>query len=195
MNRLILSFCALSVLLAGCLFDPREAEPPSTENPIEYLPRTSPRNVWTNCRLALQNNDITGWDNAIYETFLYEPDSQALAQYPEAFATPWDKAKEMAFINAWFANSPRIQPNLFDVEIATPDPSGNVALWDIIYYLIVTDSNGSQTRYRASARLVFELKGSYYYLTRWTDEGGESDPDNPQILLPTLGVVRGALGG
>lgn len=194
MKRLLLCLCALSVLLAGCLFDPRDADPPSTEDPIEYLPRTSPRNVWTNCRLALENGDVTGWDNAIYESFLYEPDSQALAQYPGVFATPWDKEREMAFISTWFANDPLIQANLFDEEISTPDPSGNIALWDIIYYLVVTE-NGSQTRYRASARLVFELKGSYYYLTRWTDEGGESDPDDPQILLPTLGVVRGALGG
>jgi hypothetical protein len=186
----------LPVLAAGCLFEPRDAEPPSTQDPIDYLPRTSPRNVWENCRLALEHNDATGWDTAVYEDFLYEPDSQSLSQYPVAFATPWDKTREMGFITSWFSSNPQIQANLLDEEINTPDPSGNRAEWDIIYFLNVTDrQTGSVTRYRASATLVFELKGSYYFLTRWRDESGESDPDNPQVLLPTLGVVRGALSG
>ncbi len=186
----------LPVLACGCLFEPRDAEPPSTQDPIEYLPRTSPRNVWENCRLALENVDVTGWDNAVHETFLYEPDSQTLSQYPGAFATPWGKPREMTFVNAWFSNRPIIQANLLDEEISTPDGSGGRAEWDIIYFLNVTDrQNNSVTRYRARATLVFELKGNYWFLTYWRDESGESDPDNPQVLLPTLGVVRGAFAG
>jgi hypothetical protein len=196
MRTRLLFALLLPILAAGCLFEPRAAEPPSTQDPIEYLPRTSPRNIWENCRLALDNVDATGWDNAVHETFLYEPDSQTLSQYPGVFATPWGKTQEMAFANAWFSNRPIIQANLLDEEISTPDGSGGRAEWDIIYFLNVTDrQTGSLARYRARATLVFELKGNYWFLTYWRDENGESDPGNPQILLPTLGVVRGAFAG
>jgi hypothetical protein len=186
----------LPVVAGGCLFEPRDAEPPSTVNPIEYLPRTSPENVWENCSLALENDDATGWDNAVHESFLYEPDSQTLSLYPAAFATPWGKAREMSFVNAWFSNRPIIQANLLDERISTPDGSGGRAEWDIIYFLNVKDrQTGSTSLYRARATLVFELKGNYWFLTYWRDESGESDPNNPQVLLPTLGVVRGAFAG
>ncbi len=194
-TRLLLALL-VPVLVSGCLFEPREAEPPSTQDAIEYVPRTSPRNVWTNCELALTNADGTGWENAVHESFLYVPDSQTLSQYPGVFATPWGKAREMTFVNAWFSNRPIIQANLLDEEISVPDGSGGRAEWDIIYYLNVTDrQTGSLAKYRARATLVFELKGTYWFLTYWRDESGESDPDDPQVLLPTLGVVRGAFAG
>jgi len=185
-----LAAAVLALAAGGCLFEPRDAEPPATGQQIDYLPRTAPANVWENCRLSLVNRDVTGWDNAIYETFQYIPDSDTRSAFPAVDWDNWGRAQEIAFITSLYNNVTAIAADLRDEEISTPEGSGNFAEWDIIYLVEVTDQTGSVTKYRGRATLQFELQGSYWYLTYWRDENGESDPDNPDVQLPTMGVLR-----
>lgn len=195
MKRLLICL-SLPALIAGggCLFEPRDPEPP-TSRAIDYLPRSSAANIWENCRLALVNQDAGGWDTAVSANFVYLPDSETQQAYPEVFATAWDKDREMNFISSWFASDVQIQANLRDQDISTPDGAGGLAEWEIIYLLTVTDrQTGSVTRYRATAILQFSLEGSYYYLSSWRDQQGEEDPDTG-AALETMGRLRGAFGG
>jgi len=191
---LLLGFTAQ---LGGCLFDTREPEPPQTAA-IDYLPRSSPGNIWENCRLALTNKDSGGWDTAISENFEYVPDGSTESAFPGVAWASWDKPTEMSFIGNWFASGATIQsaqaqwkdPNSPNTE----DGSGGFAEWEVIYFLSVTDNFGSSTRYRGSAVVQFSLEGSYWYLSYWRDTQGEQDPDNPASTLPTMGALRGTFG-
>lgn len=179
--------------LGGCMFAPRDPEPPTTAA-INYLPRSSAANVWENCRLALINGDTGGWDTALSPNFVYEPDSETEQAYPGIDWSAWDKDREMNFINSWFATDVEIQADLRDTDINTPDGAGGVAEWEIIYLVTVIDpQTQSTTRYRATAVLRFTLEGSYYYLSYWRDVQGEEDPDSGSTL-ETMGRLRGAFG-
>lgn len=192
-RRAALLGVALVPLLGGCIFDVRDPEPPTTQA-IDYLPRSNAANVWENCRLALVNRDAGGWDTALSQDFVYEPDSETVQAYPGIDWSQWGKSQEMNFISSWFASGVQIQANLRDTDINTPDGAGGLAEWEIIYLLTITDSQtGSQTRYRASAVLQFTLEGSYYYLSYWRDQQGEEDPVSG-ATLETMGRLRGAFG-
>jgi len=194
-TRILLSLAlvaALLPLLAGCLFDTRDPEPPQTAA-IDYLPRSSPANVWENCRLALTNRDSGGWDTAVSENFEYVPDGDTESSFGGIDWSGWNKEVELAFAGNWFATGADIvsaSTQWVDDGISTPGGSGGFAEWDLIYYFTV-NSNGSTTRYRGRAILQFELEGSYWYLSYWRDEQGEQDPDNPSSTLATMGALRG----
>ena len=186
----------LSVLvLAGCIFNPRDPEPPSVGSVVSYNPRNSPRNVWENLQISLQNNDSFGWEENTSADFIYIPDTGAANQFPGVF-TGWNYEREKSFINNFYStpgvsNLAKMRNDDFNV----PEPSGTEVVWEgVIYYVRVTDTNdGSEIRYRASAMITFRLEGNFWYIYRWEDQTGESDPDSGQIL-PTLGVLRGTFG-
>lgn len=193
LRRLALLSLVVPLAAGGCLFEPREPEPPTTQA-IDYLPRSNPDNIWENCRLALINRDTGGWDTAVSESFRYEPDSDTRQAYPDIDWGQWGKDREMSFINSWFSSGVQIQADLRETEINTPGGADGFAEWELIYLLTVTDSQtGTVTRYRASAVLQFTLEGSYYYLSYWRDEQGEEDPDTG-AALETMGRLRGAFG-
>ncbi|MEZ4387792.1 MAG: hypothetical protein R3D98_09480 [Candidatus Krumholzibacteriia bacterium] len=184
-------------LAGGCLFGTRDPEPPQTAA-IDYLPRSSPSNVWENCRLALTNKDSGGWDTAVSENFVYVPDGATETSFPGVAWASWDKPTEMTFIGNWFASGVTIQSDQAQwkdpASQNTNDGSGGFAQWDVIYFLSITDSFGSSTRYRGRAVVEFTLEGSYWYLSYWRDEQGEQDPENPTSTLATMGALRGTFG-
>ncbi|MCP4290723.1 MAG: hypothetical protein GY780_02655 [bacterium] len=187
-------FFAMLAMISGCIFTPRDPEPPTSGSAIPYLPQTSPRNVWENLQLSLNNIDSFGWESNMHEEFTYWPDSEAEAQFPGAFVD-WDLAKELNFVSNFYASGVTNLSKMRNDDFNVPNPAGDEVLWEgVIYYVRVTnDSDGSETRYRASAIITFRLEANFWYVYRWEDQVGESDPDSGTIL-PTMGVLRGTFG-
>lgn len=190
-----LLLAAVLLTSAGCLFTPRTPEPP-TSGSIEYLPRDLPENIWANAQTSLNEKDAPGWNDAISENFEYFPDSAAEAQFPPGTFDDWNKEDEMRFINAFYDSDVTIVSLMREEDYVIPPPSGDEVDWEnVIYYLRVeTNDDESETRYRASAIITFKLEGSFWYIYRWRDQQGESNPDNPEELLSSMGVLRGNFG-
>ena len=180
-------------ILSGCIFNPRDPEPPTGE-PIPYLAPTDPLKVWENLQLSLNYSDSFGWVDNLHEEFTYIPDSEAEAQFPGKFVG-WDLDKESVFINNFYSSGVSNLSKMRNDDFDAPDPVGNEVRWEgVIYYIKVTNaSDGSETRYRASAIITFRFEGNSWYVYRWEDQIGESDPENGQTL-PTMGVLRGTFG-
>ncbi len=184
------------VLLAtapGCLFTPRDPAPPSTGEPIVYFPQTSSANVWANLEISLEAGHAPGWENNIsQDVFAYLPDSEAETLFPGAFVG-WDRQKEVDFINNFYNSGVTIEAQMKDDSFIPPPDSGVQTTWEgVIYDVIITsNTDGSVTRYRASAIITFTQEGPFWYITRWRDQQGESNPDNPGQLLSSMGVLRG----
>ncbi len=183
------------VLLSGCLFEPRDAEPPASGSEVVYLPRGEAINVWANAETALNARDAAGWGDAVGGTgasieFRYVPDGQTLLDFPNVDWANWDREAEMAFINNFFNNVTAVQANLRDEDIFVENPSGGEADWRFIYFLTVTDPTGTQTKYRGSCEVMLRLRGSFWFIEEWIDEQGEADPETG-ATLPTMGSLRG----
>ena len=192
-TALAAALAAALVAGGGCIFDPRDPEPPVTGAPVEYLPQTSSANVWSNLERSLNATHSPGWeDNISQDAFFYEPDSEAQSLFPGLFAG-WDREQELTFVNNFYNSNVSIQADMRDEEFEPPADAGNETIWEgVIYDLIVTNENdGSVTRYRGSAIITFSLEGNFWYISRWRDQQGESNPDNPGQLLSTMGVLRG----
>ena len=189
------SFGGLAACAAAACSPPRTPEPPSSGEAIQYLPRSSPENIWANAQISLENVDAFGWDEAFSENFTYDPDSDAEGQFPGAFEG-WNKEREMAFINGFYDSGVSIDAQMRNDDFVIPDHSSGEVDWEnVIYDLIVTSgSDGSVTRYRASAIITFKLENNFWYIYRWEDLQGESNPDNPDELLSSMGVLRGTFG-
>lgn len=188
------SFLAIMILALGlvptlgCLFEPRDAEPPSGGS-ITYLDQSRPENVLANLETAFQNRDAAGYERQIAAEFSYEPDADTEASYPDADWEAWNRETEIAFIQNFFNNVDGIAADL-NVEVIQGDWDGTTANLRYVYAVAVTESGG-QVPYRASVTLDFRLDGTFWVLTRWFDEQGEQDPGT-QNSLPTLGQRRGA---
>lgn len=190
--------CSLAGLLAcslagaGCLLQPREAEPPQTGDIVVYLEQIDPANTWDNLQTSAEATHAPGWEGAISQTsFVYIPDSAAEAQFPGVFDN-WSREREIAFINALYNSDVTIVATMRNPGFVVPPSSGSVSVWEnVIYDLRVTSGvDGSSVRYRGSAIITFTLEGNFWYISEWRDQQGESDPDTNQ-LLSTLGVLRG----
>ncbi len=177
-----------SLLTGGCFFTPRQAEAPGGAV-ITYLEQSQPENVIANIETAMANRDPGGYDRQIAEDFTYQPDSDTEASYPGVDWLAWDREQETAFMNDFLGNVDGVTVDLRDEEIQV-DWSGSEAELRYIYSMEV-DESGGMVPYRALVTLEFRLDGTYWVLTRWFDEQGETDPDTGSPL-PSLGQRRGA---
>ncbi|MDO9693967.1 MAG: hypothetical protein Q7W56_04500 [Candidatus Latescibacteria bacterium] len=188
------SFLAIMILslglvpALGCLFEPRDAEPP-TGGSITYLDQSSPENVLANLETAFQNQDAAGYERQIASDFVYEPDGDTQASYPDVDWSTWNRDTEIAFIQNFFNNVDGIAANL-NAEVIQEGVEGTTAEFIEIYAATVTESGG-EVPYRARATFNFRIDGTFWVLARWFDEQGEQDPET-QNSLPTLGQRRGA---
>jgi len=178
----------------GCIFNPRDPEPPTSGESISYLDRITPGNVWSNLEISLRNNDSAGWDVALSPDFVYIPDSEVENQYP-GFFTGWNKEREMAFINGMYDSGVTITAEMQDDDFIIPGDTGTEAIWQgVIYYITLNSGGGTPLKYRASAEIVFRLEDTYWYVYSWEDMQGQSDPVDSSSLLSSMGVLRATFG-
>lgn len=193
-RRLLPVLATLVLVLTGpgCLFSPRDPEPPASGSAVDYLDQVNPSNVWDNLGKSLQNNDSSGWERNIGEVdFVYVPDSDAAAQFPGVFDT-WGREEETDFIRKFYGfgtiNTDVVMRNQ---DFNVPAPSPPEVQWEGVIYDFTVDTGGSLARYRGSADITFSYVGTEWFVTRWVDRQGESDPANPGTPLLTFGFLRG----
>lgn len=183
-----------AMILAGCQDspDPSGVEPPTGGGP-DYQPLLSPSAVWANLEEALEATDPFGWEEQLSPSFRYVPDSGTTTAYPGVAWSTWGRAQDVAVIDDLSAATDSVAADLLDVVFNAADPAGAVAQWDLIYDIRIWNAPGGVNRYRGRALIDFALEGPVWQITRWEDLQGESPEDDPSVLLPTFGAVRGAL--
>lgn len=184
----------LLALLSGCIFEPRDPEPPTSGESIPYLTATEVQNAWDNMQLSLRYTDSYGWESSINESFRYYPDSETEGQFPGVFDN-WGYEQEKTFINALYDAGVTIEAELTNPEFVIPDDSGaTLVVWQgVIYYVqVTTATDNSTTKYRATADITFSLDSNFWYISEWRDLARQPDPDEESGQnLPSLGVLRG----
>lgn len=183
-NTLAAAVVGLVLLPAGgCLFEPREAEPPRAGQQIEYLVQRDAANVWANIETALEAQDVAGWQAQLSPDFTATDVSDDTGAWA---GLTWDYDREVAFATAFFTQVTAIQADMRDTDFSVEQPTGQ-GDWDIIYRITVTEADGSTTTYRARATITFKLEGNFWYILTWTDVQGE---EYGGATRQTLGVLR-----
>jgi hypothetical protein len=186
----------LTLVLAGCqdTREPSGVEPPTGGGP-PYEARLSPDAVWSNAEVALEALDPFGWEDQLSPTFAFDPSGATASQFPDVDWASWGRDEDVAVIRALASGADSVRADLRSLVLEAPDPVGGQVQWDLIYEVLVFNRDDSTTRFRGRALLDFALEGAEWRLARWDDLQGESPPDDPTILLPPLGDLRGALAG
>lgn len=181
---------AVAVLAgSGCIFSPRDPEPPGAS--VQYVNDSDPGNVVFNLEQAMGALDPAGFEERLSQDFRYEPDGLTLSNYPDVDWAGWGYEQEQAFIRDFLGNVDGVAADL-NLELVEGDESGTGTEALVRYVSAVTvESGGSEVKYRATVTMEFKIDGTFWRLSRWFDEQGETDPDSG-ALLPTLGQRRGA---
>ena len=105
----------------------------------------------------------------------------------------WDRSAEVAFINNLYNSGVTIEADLNANGFVPPADTGSQTVWEGVIYdvKVTTTADQSVTEYRGSAIITFTFEGNLMYITDWRDQQGESSPENPGQILPTMGVLRG----
>jgi hypothetical protein len=175
----------------GCIFEPRDPAPPDTGEAIDYLAQVQVAFTLANLQTAINANHVPGYQNAISQDFVYIPNSQVESDYPGVDWAGWGYEQEMAFVNALFTSGSTFEAKLRDEDIRVEEPSGDLGEWEIIYSLKEEGVGGSEIKFRGRAFVFFEQIDSFWYISRWEDVEGATDPQTG-ATLPTWGGLRGA---
>ena len=156
-------------------------------------PLGSPLDTMNALQWSLDNHAPAGWRDALDPSFTYVPDPAAATRYPTAFDV-WDHDAEAAFVETLFTADLEFTARMVGADFTPPPLDGATCVWTACPYTLQVAGPGgaSPVAYSGVAKLEFRLAGAFWYLTRWEDLHGGTAPWNPQVVLPTLGELRGA---
>jgi hypothetical protein len=188
----IVAMMAWWTLVSGCGDDTGDTHTGTIGDPASG----SPELTWDSMARSLNNQRATGWINALADSFEYVPDPVADAEYPGALSS-WGRADEVAFVQAALSADLEITASFNALDVPCPASSGSVFVWPSVEYSVVVAgaAGANPVTYRGVAELEFELQGSFWYLSRWTDLRGAPAPWNGDIMCPTLGELRAVYRG
>jgi hypothetical protein len=192
MTRTLLVAAAVLALVAGCADHDRSGRAALIGDPVS----ASPEATWQYMARALSEQRAAGWTNSLASSFGYVPDAVSDARYPGVLSA-WDGAAEAAFVQALAAGNLEIAADLNVLDLPCPAGEGSTFAWSEVEYMVVVRGAGGANpmTYRGVAALEFELQGSLWYLSRWTDLRGAPAPWHEDVVCPTLGELRAVYRG
>jgi hypothetical protein len=171
--------------LSGCLFQPREAQPPGGGS--NWVSPDRPDKVLKNMQTGLEGLSGGNYEKSIGEEFTFVPLAGDEANFPGGELDNWTRAVEIDSIKKLLGQASKIALEFSGV---TPlSSSGDVSKYQAVYKLTVTYSStpSAPETYQAKANFDFKLGSKGYVLIRWEDievvEGA------------TWGFLRGVLRG
>lgn len=175
MKRAAITALVLAALLAGggCLFEPRQAEPPLDETEGDWVVPKTPKDVFLNLVTGMASAGNSNYERSLAETFTFTPRDQDRLQFPDGTFDDWTKGVEMDVLT-------RIKGDYQGERTATyGDENGNFPKEDIQigwaefegpYSWTLELGDGSDPEiYSGTARFYLEEGTSGWILVRWED--------------------------
>jgi hypothetical protein len=161
----------LAVLLAaavgGCIFEPRDSQPPEDDTGSSWVVPDSPTKVFVNMTSGLESLSGTNYEKSINAEFTFIPLPGDENQFPGKF-TGWNKLKEMEVTNTIIGDAQTLV-----IEFSNLNPiqtSTSFAQYEGRYELsIVNKSDTATVVYKAKARFDLKEGSKGWELTRWED--------------------------
>jgi hypothetical protein len=90
---------AVLLLAAGCLFEPRDPEPPAGEEGGDWIVPKSPKDVFANLVTGLSAAGNSNYERSLADDFTFIPRDQDRLQFPDGTFDGWTKAVEMSILD------------------------------------------------------------------------------------------------
>jgi hypothetical protein len=164
---------AAALAAAGCILEPRDAEPPGSEEESDWIVPKGPKDVFRNLASGLSAAGNSNYERSLADDFTFIPRDQDRIQFPGGTFDDWTKAVEMNVLN-------RIKSTYMGERTAQyGDENGNFPNEDIQvgmaefegpYMWTLDRGDGSDPEvYAGTARFYLREGTSGWVLARWED--------------------------
>lgn len=89
----------LLLLAAGCIFDPRDPEPPVSDEGGDWIVPKSPKDVFLNLTSGLAAAGNSNYERSLADDFTFIPRDQDRLQFPDGTFDDWTKVVEMEILD------------------------------------------------------------------------------------------------
>ena len=191
MKRGSLAAALVLLLLAqGCVFDPRDAEPPDTDEQDTWIIPNTARDVFLNLESGFESPKNSNYDRSLDPEFRFYPRTEdELTLGSDAFAD-WTKTVELGWLTRVKEEYPAARTVQFgdsELRFEYEDTSSNPAVFEGQYMITLDPADGSGVDTVAGiARFVVYQGTQGWVLTEWRDIDVNGN-------YPTSGYLRATL--
>lgn len=189
-GRVAAALILVLVSAQGCIFDPRDAEPPETEEQDTWIVPNTPKDVFLNLESGWASAKNSNYERSLDPTFRFypRPEDEALFGTPQIFAD-WTKKVKLQWltrVKEEYPGTRTIQFGNADGVFAYENWEGSKATYEGQYIIAVDPEDGSVETYAGIARFIVVQGTLGWVLTEWRDLDVNGS-------FPTSGYLRGSL--
>jgi hypothetical protein len=180
------------VVWTGCLFEPREAEDPSTSEDPTWITPNTPKDVFANLASGLAASTNSNYERSLDADFTFIPLTEVVVEFPEGTFDGWNKDIEMDMLTnlkGLFLGERTIQFGDEDMVFDREDIDVNTAEFEGEYVFTLDRGDGSDVETYAGRAIFYLMKQTQgWMLKTWEDIDVSGS-------YPTSGYIRGTFKG
>jgi hypothetical protein len=185
-----IAILALTLGAQGCIFSPRDPDPPSSGEEDTWIVPNTPKDVFLNLASGFASSKNSNYERSLDGTFQFEPRLEDEATLGQEVFENWTKDVELQWLTRVKGEYPGTRSVQFGDEngqFPIEDIQTNRATFEGPYRIDVDlgDGGGSET-YAGIARFVVINGSTGWVLTMWEDLDVNGN-------FPTSGYLRGTL--
>lgn len=178
--------------MAGCVFNPREAEDPDSDDGGTWITPGLPKDVFANLASGLAAAANSNYERSLHEDFTFIPRPEDRVELGDEVFDGWDKAVEMAYLTRLkgiYLGDRLVQFGDENGEFEREDIAVGRAEFEGDYVMTLDTGDGSEPEvYEGRAIFIIVEANQGWMLLSWEDV--EVIGTNP-----TSGYLRGTLRG
>ena len=192
-KRILISMALIGFVgMAGCVFEPREAEVPDTGEGGDWITPGIPKDVLANLASGLAATANSNYERSLHDDFVFIPRPEDRDNLGAAVFEGWDKQVEMAFLTRLkgiYLGDRLIQFGDENMQFEREDISVGRAEFEGNYVMTLDPGDGSEPEiYEGRAIFIIIEDNQGWMLLSWEDVDVIGSN-------PTSGYLRGTLRG
>lgn len=187
LGALSAALAALVLLGSGCLFDTRDANPPTEEG--TQIIFDDPEDVFTGLRVALEGDAFSNYERATSDAFIFSPllEDSLSPSFPPDIFDDWTRQVELDVARVIISEADTINVNF---DLSTQINTNTFVRFRVTYSLrFVPRSDEKPTVYEGKADIDVRRLGGVWQMEYWDEVSRVGVNEN------TWGVLRGLYRG
>ena len=175
MKRAAIIWILLAALLAGggCIFEPRDPDPPEDDEGGDWIIPKTPKDVFLNLTSGLAATGNSNYERSLSEEFTFIPRDQDRLQFPDGTFDGWTKQVEMdvlSRIKGDFQGERVAQFGDENGQFEKEDVQVGWAEYEGQYRWTLDRGDGSEPEvYSGIARFFIQEETSGWVIVKWED--------------------------